>query len=575
MNTDPVVRPVPTTTPAPEVSVDPPQDPPSSEAFPPEAQFGDKSSYVWTRGENEYASRGRVSDQALQGVPRFSFGLTSRDIRVKGAGTFRTGRRPNSDHPAGTANHDAFDQAVLYSGMRDIARQYEALIGKSFASLVRSPGKRERANGVANSMPDVNAYYSRQSEEVHFGTSDGKWDLAADKDVVKHEMGHYVLDHLAPNVMGPLHEGFGDAQATLSQGDPELSEDFGKVTGTAGAPLRNANNDRTVANTTPQVHDRGRVYAGFFWEIGEHLHTSLTGRARNRATDAQLLDRRAADHALRILWTFPLYLGTTFPDGPTVVRSVHRAIDTLATAGKLRGVRVDALRQFVDAEARRRGLVAATPSDARDPGAPAPLESQDRQAALDEAVSLAGLDPNTARLERVSVLTGPLGETVERFRVSIPLPVEPTGELRATVADELITLITSPGGRMEAQVGRIPHMSEAFRRESMPALDPEALLESQISLVERAREELTRLTASEGPADTAADHPHMAARALDVLGRTDSPTPQLVWHEGAPVLRLSLDTLVFEGILTPTGALDRVQRESGVVCGPEGFSAGQ
>lgn len=86
-------------------------------------------------------------------------------------------------------------------------------------------------------------------------------------DVACHEFGHAVDDVFGDILDGGYSEGFGDSLAILITRDSIIGRDFqGR-----GNPLRNAKDVITWPPRDPEVHEVGRIYGGFAWELTQQL----------------------------------------------------------------------------------------------------------------------------------------------------------------------------------------------------------------------------------------------------------------------------------------------------------------
>ena len=262
---------------------------------------------------------------------------------------------------------DQFDQVELYASLTGLATFIQ---GRGFdMEKIIGGSKHGRITAHVNAVPDMNAWFSPQDEELTFGTSDGKWHLAEDDDVPQHESGHFIFYRQMPELLGwqareakrprggqeggAIHEGFGDSIAAFKQNDPELSEDFPQAIGEASGKdkgLRTVNNDLTLKQTGTEVHDRGQVYAGFFWSIKKRLEDP-NGPYR-------LTSRQAADVGMDILMSHGGCYKTNAPFPEDFVKAVLAGVKGLADAGRLpQGVTFENLKQDITDEAIKRTMI--------------------------------------------------------------------------------------------------------------------------------------------------------------------------------------------------------------------------
>lgn len=582
---------------------------------------------LWV-SENEHASKGATEAGPLLGIKPGATELKSDHIAVTGKAPYEGGRQPSDAHETRTYYHDSFTQSVLYHGLQRMAGLYDSFeLGMKYGDVVAAKSRKTHAVANANAMEQLNAYYMPTTEATSFGVAieDGKpaWDLGADSNVALHEAGHYNLDHLLPGLSywgdaGALHEGYGDAQAAFLTRDPEIAEDFSKVMGAPGEPLRNVVNDKTFENTSDEVHDRGKVFGGLLWELGEHLHEALTGKARTRVpADAEALDADAAHAALKILWTFPIFLGSRAPTRKDFVRALHQAVDSLASAGKLPAkVDIKKLHGAIDTEAAKRGF-SSTPTDSI--GDPIPLTGIGTGRGPEvEGLRAAGLDPRVFSATLISEVRGPQGEVISRYEVSRRVNVEGRSGIPVNVPieDDVLTVIRAPNGAYSAQVGLLRAYREKPTTATVPVLNAMigeaaqmtrsvavALPISQETLLDQlrdyARGDLARqlnptpgkvshggdVRTQRGPGDVVAGVPgdtegsstpathrqttdeHLVQSAQDTLQGADGGAGQLVWRRGVLSARLELGTLTYYAAIAPDGTLGTPVAEKAVICG--------
>ncbi len=340
---------------------------------------------AWVR-ENRISSDGQVTDVDLTNLQEGATELWGKLVKVDGKTKLNGIFRYDPFQPGKIVTQDGFDQVVLYYSLNNL-QEYLAGLGIDSQKIISSQhaGTPHPIVAHANASADLNAWYSPQSDDLTFGTNgdmskgQDKWHLVSDSDVTTHEGGHLLLDHTNRRLggwltdrrncvekCGPLpgkddswtygegraiHEGFGDALAALIYDDPEMSEDFAPNLGRPPSKtdgLRNANNDLTLNNVGNEEHDRGQVYAGFFWSIKKML-SDPNGPFK-------LDSRRAADLTLKILFNHASNYATARPKPVDFVDAVMKGIDALAASNQL-GVDVGALKSGVLTEAARRKMV--------------------------------------------------------------------------------------------------------------------------------------------------------------------------------------------------------------------------
>jgi hypothetical protein len=139
--------------------------------------------------------------------------------------------------------------------------------------LTSLPANRQllRLPTIVNIDDVCNAFYDPSDVSINFfrtGTSLGdNCPNTAYSDVVLHEYGHAVDDMLGGIMDGGLSEGFGDAVAILRLRSPIVGRDFFGP----GQHLRVATDVVTWPPQNPEVHEVGRIYGGFVWQLVEEL----------------------------------------------------------------------------------------------------------------------------------------------------------------------------------------------------------------------------------------------------------------------------------------------------------------
>jgi len=308
---------------------------------------GLQSAILWTQ-ENRVSSDNEYVDSKLIGLPKDSKeleGLWAKvdggkhgEHKLKGVFAYKPFDDPNS-----TVTNVRFDQVQLYSALTSLAI-YIQDAGMNAKKII-GESKNGHIVAHANKVDDLNAWYSPQSQEVTFGTAHGKWHIASDNDVTRHESGHFILDQLAPGLTGwgssdggAIHEGFADSIAALIQDDPEVSEDFPPALGkpeskTAG--LRTVANELTMNDVSSEVHDRGQVYGGFIWSIKEWLEAEfvkeirMSGGGIDPKTTREEASKQAAQQTMRIIINHGSALATKSPKSVDFVRAMIVGVEGL------------------------------------------------------------------------------------------------------------------------------------------------------------------------------------------------------------------------------------------------------
>jgi hypothetical protein len=168
--------------------------------------------------------------------------------------------------PGGTAN--PIDLNFGASSETDMA-QTTAFYWTNFAHELAQPvlGPTSLANlPVRTSINQTcNAFWNGSS--LNFFHAGGGCPNTAYSDVILHEFGHGVDAVNGGIVDGGYSEGFGDALAVLGTKQPCLGRDFLSP----GTCLRPATDVILWPPTGTEVHDIGRRYAGFVWELVQQL----------------------------------------------------------------------------------------------------------------------------------------------------------------------------------------------------------------------------------------------------------------------------------------------------------------
>ena len=129
---------------------------------------------------------------------------------------------------------------------------------------------------------DDNSFYSPARKELFFG--DGGVPDSADADIILHEFGHAIVDHLSGLEGGwgsqgsAMHEGYGDYVAASFFNDPEIGE-WDSSAYTEDGFLRNVNNQkRFPEDMTNNGHDDGEIWSGTLWDLFQTLGKEVSDR---------------------------------------------------------------------------------------------------------------------------------------------------------------------------------------------------------------------------------------------------------------------------------------------------------
>lgn len=313
---------------------------------------------IWIR-ENRVSSYGMSRLVELAGLSPESQELLGELVHANGRSKLN-GIFKWEPYLAGSqVTQDGFDQVEMYTSLDQVQR-YLMRLGINVPRIVanRHGGRTHAVTAHANVVPDMNAWYAPQTDDLTFGSSNDRWHLASDSDITVHEYGHLLLDHINPGLSGrfggegaTLHEAFGDALASLHHDDPEIGEDFGPATGKKGSPaegLRTVNNALTLEQAGTEPHARSLAYSGFFWQLKTQL---MHPRGNFRMND-----RLAANLMLQVLVNHAYFYTTRSPRPQDFVAAVLSAIDQMDRQKSLPIDRM-AFRKLVIAEAQRRNMV--------------------------------------------------------------------------------------------------------------------------------------------------------------------------------------------------------------------------
>lgn len=135
-----------------------------------------------------------------------------------------------------------------------------------------------------------NAFFDPNEHTLNFFKAGDGCANSAYCDVASHEFGHAVDDQFGGILDGGYSEGFGDSLAILITRDSIIGRDFqGK-----GTNLRDAREIHTWPPQDPEVHEVGRIYGGFTWELTQQLISKLGGEDAGFAAAKQLVLGAAA-----------------------------------------------------------------------------------------------------------------------------------------------------------------------------------------------------------------------------------------------------------------------------------------
>jgi len=388
--------------------------------------------HVWAK-ENNVSSDGQAMQVELLDLEREDEkGLYGKLVEIDGpahggmdsCSIFQPDRKVTSN---------CFDKGQIYNSLDSVQRYLTALgvnlpmiFSDESASGEKNSGaaKAFPVRAHANAVSDLNAWYSPQSKDLTFGTygdmnkGQDRWHLAADNDVSIHEFGHLVLDQINPQLGrgwqgdgGAIHEGFGDALASLYANDSAMSEDFAVAMGRKPNKedgLRNVDNNLTMKDVGTEEHDKGQVYGAFFWSIKKAI--------ADPNGEFKMDERQAADLALRILFMHAALYTTSKPTSVDFVNAVIRSVDMIKFSSSPPFIDAGKLKSAIMAEARRRQML--TPQK-RDDGAFEPSH--------DSAVQKAGYNARFVPLKKTPFSGGSYEIHQQQYRTSRGVYIDVVG----------------------------------------------------------------------------------------------------------------------------------------------------
>lgn len=159
-----------------------------------------------------------------------------------------------------------------------------------------------------------NAFFDPNEHTLNFFKAGGDCVNSAYCDVACHEFGHAIDDQFGGILDGGYSEGFGDSLAILITRDSIIGRDFlGK-----GKPLRDASKVATWPPQDPEVHEVGKIYGGFTWELTEQLKSKLGDNdkafeaARQLVLGAAALNPKDTPDAVRLSFLIDRQNGSPF-----------------------------------------------------------------------------------------------------------------------------------------------------------------------------------------------------------------------------------------------------------------------
>lgn len=266
---------------------------------------------VWTH-ENGVSSQGQTKSISLENIQRYADGSIGNDrIRVRGQLPPDTlnGHAPYDavhfdvvDKSVGekaasvcSVTVDHFDQGLALATATELMERLERY-GVDLQALQSAAVNDGKLVIEVNATDNANAYYSRDHNHVVMGRSSGQLSLGSDRDILVHEIGHYLIHQISgfdtqQPFAGALHEGIADVFAALMHNDPEIGESFDAF----GMPhARNAENHKAYAHG--KAHAEAESIAAVWWDAKNELAKSLGG---DEAGAADLMMKAAVLHLYR------------------------------------------------------------------------------------------------------------------------------------------------------------------------------------------------------------------------------------------------------------------------------------
>jgi MYXO-CTERM domain-containing protein len=208
-------------------------------------------------------------------------------------------------------------------------------------------------------------------------------DYAYDSDIIFHEMGHSVIQHLSPDGLadrkltptgilseaGALNEGLADYFAISLAGDPEVGEYIGRFSVEQTTPfVRSAENDKVCPDDlVGQWHNDGLIVSGALWSAGQRVGMDVID-----AILLETLPRLGPDASLEDFGRAFLAVAVEFRDENVIDATSLELIErSLAGRGLL-----DCLHVIDDVELTTQGkrMSMIADDDSIQPLAPGPLQ---------------------------------------------------------------------------------------------------------------------------------------------------------------------------------------------------------
>ena len=240
----------------------------------------DNGTTVITGADGSYTSHG-------SGLPNFSLiGPYCRIINEANAGKLLMGVLDNDNILFKVKPNDEFElaQTTAFKWVSTAHAFVKDFLPTPADRLVSLPTH-------VNIKDNCNAFFDPNDHTLNFfqKTKD-KCVNSAFCDVVCHEFGHAVDDQFGDILDGGYSEGFGDSLAILITRNPVIGRDFFGP----GTSLRDARIVSPLPTVSLEVHEVGKTYGGFTWELIQQLFSKLGSEDKAYDTAKQLVIGAAA-----------------------------------------------------------------------------------------------------------------------------------------------------------------------------------------------------------------------------------------------------------------------------------------
>jgi len=165
-----------------------------------------------------------------------------------------------------TPDSSHYDEVMVYFHITEMTSYLKSL----GVSLGTKP-----TTATVHYNDDDNSFYSPAKKELFFG--DGGVPDSADADIVLHEFGHAIVDHLSGLEGGwgsqgsAMHEGYGDYVAASFFEDPEIGEWDSSAYSDEGYLRTLLNQKKFPDDLTHNGHEDGEIWSGTLWDLFQKL----------------------------------------------------------------------------------------------------------------------------------------------------------------------------------------------------------------------------------------------------------------------------------------------------------------